>query len=63
MASIVPDVRFASRREPLNSLETINRTTDNSGKLDGIDPQLQFVINQGRPVFLITNGTPIAELI
>jgi hypothetical protein len=29
----------------------------------GMDPRLQFVNNQGRPVFLIENGAPIAELI
>jgi uncharacterized protein (DUF1501 family) len=29
----------------------------------GMDPRLQFVNNQGRPVFLIEDGEPIPELI
>jgi hypothetical protein len=29
----------------------------------GMEPRLQFVNNQGRPVFLIENRTPISELI
>ena len=29
----------------------------------GMDHRMQFVNNQGRPVFLIEDGTPIAELI
>jgi uncharacterized protein (DUF1501 family) len=29
----------------------------------GMDPRLQFVNNQGRPGFLIENGTPISEMI
>jgi len=29
----------------------------------GLDQQLQYVNNQGRPTFLIEDGQPIAELI
>jgi hypothetical protein len=32
-------------------------------KMYGIDPRLQFVNNQGRPVFLVEDGMPISELI
>lgn len=32
-------------------------------KMYGIDPRLQFVNNQGRPVFLVEDGAPIPELI
>jgi hypothetical protein len=62
MASIVPEERFSSRRELLNSLDTINRTADNSGKLDGMDAfeQQAFDLVRGtsRDAFNISKADP-----
>ncbi len=62
MASIVPEERFASRRALLNSLDTINRTADNSGKLDGMDAfeQQAFDLVRGtsRDAFNISKADP-----
>jgi hypothetical protein len=65
MASIVPEERFASRRSLLNSLDTINRTADNSGKLDGMDAfeQQAFDLVRGtsRDAFNISKADPKAR--
>lgn len=62
MASIVPEERFSSRRKLLNSLDTINRTADNSGKLDGMDAfeQQAFDLVRGtsRDAFNISKADP-----
>ena len=62
MASIVPEERFSSRRKLLNSLDSINRTADNSGKLDGMDAfeQQAFDLVRGtsRDAFNISKADP-----
>jgi len=62
MASIVPEERFSNRRDLLNSLDTINRTADNSGKLEGMDvfEQQAFDLVHGtsRDAFNISKADP-----
>ncbi|MEC7565630.1 MAG: DUF1501 domain-containing protein [Planctomycetota bacterium] len=62
MASTVPEERFSSRRALLNSLDTINRTADNSGKLEGMDvfEQQAFDLVRGtsRDAFNIAKADP-----
>lgn len=62
MASPVSEERFSSRRKLLNSLDTINRTADNSGKLEGMDvfEQQAFDLVRGtsRDAFNISKADP-----
>jgi hypothetical protein len=62
MASTVPEERFSSRRKLLNSLDTINRTSDNSGKLEGMDvfEQQAFDLVRGssREAFDVSKADP-----